>query len=167
VVLSVLHTSLNNGVSRHITFHHSSSEFYQDACRQGQDCSESHCLRQVAQPVQAHLRKEEVQSYQREGMEERCQLNRGDHWEGMAAHHPGRRTREAWSLEGMEEDRQEADPWLPEGACRQEEMVDEGTDQEDHQSRRAVVQKEVVLRGAEGQNQSLLEVDHLRSRKPL
>lgn len=86
-------------------------------------------MRQVAQPVQARLQAAgEVQSYHREGKEECWQLNRGDHWEGTVAHlddipmrsdsemersrtyHQERSLGEAWSLEGMEEDRQGADP---------------------------------------------------------
>jgi hypothetical protein len=100
--ISYAHITRYNGVSRPITSHHSSSVFYQDACRQGQDYSE------IQVPVQARLQAGEVQSCHREGREGRFQLSRGDHWEGMAATHQGA----AWSLEGMEEDHQEADPWL-------------------------------------------------------
>lgn len=77
----------------------------------------------------------------------------------MAAH--------PWSLEGMEADRQEVDPWLLGVAWRQEETVGGGTSQEGRQSPWAVEQMQAVLLGAVDQNRSLLEEDHLQSRKLL
>lgn len=52
-------------------------------------------------------------------------INENNLGEGSRTYRQGRSLGEAWSLGGMEEDRQEAGPWLPGAGCRQEEMADE------------------------------------------